>query len=358
MKQQLYCALLLATFLIGFMQPQTAPADKICLKAAIKSGKVKLQKKQVAGAKCPSGYLALIDTAVFGQSIYGSSAAPSITYSSDTTLPAGSMEFNNFTVQSGVTLSVPSGTVIRCWGTFTNNGSIIVTYGAPGGFAASDEMPLHGYERVANSGISAASAAWGECFTAPNGGAHGGSGGVGISKAAATLLRYPGANAGGASGLYGDGGGSLVVLAKAGISNNGVITADGKTDLGAGGGGGVIILASSTSVINAGTLNARGGAGGAADVSSNLGAGGGGGGGIVHLIAPTLQTGTYSVAGGAGGAEDAHAPGPSYYCAGAGGGASGGNGGAGGSTTTKAWAGTAGSEGYFITTQTDPAPLF
>lgn len=54
---------------------------------------------------------------------------------STTPPPNNNFQFTDFSVAAGVTLTVPSGTVIRCTGTFTNNGTIVVNTGAPGGSA-------------------------------------------------------------------------------------------------------------------------------------------------------------------------------------------------------------------------------
>lgn len=358
-----FLCLMMVTSCVAFSQSNVL-ADTVCLKSRVKkNGKIRLLKKQVSGATCPKGYLALINTDLLqgpagadgSLRIYGSASASSANYSENAVLAASTMEFNDFTVQSGVTLTVPSGTVLRCYGTFINNGTIKVAYGAEGGFAASDEPPVHAFDRSPHPGISSASAGLNECMGVGTHGAHGGVGGIGITKAAATLLRYPGPNAGGGSGQWGKGGGSFVVLAKSGIVNAGTISADGESEL-AGGAGGIVILASPLSVINSGQINAIGGTGAAAegDPDWSIGAGGGGGGGIVHLIAPSVEAGSCSVAGGAGGAENAAAPGD-HYCSGAGGGASGGNG---GDVVAKRWAASNGSAGHLIVSLTDPTPLF
>src|SRR5262245_47311476 len=47
-------------------------------------------------------------------------------------VPSGDFEFRNFTVDPGVTLAVPSGTILRCTGSFAVNGSIHVDVGTIG----------------------------------------------------------------------------------------------------------------------------------------------------------------------------------------------------------------------------------
>jgi hypothetical protein len=60
--------------------------------------------------------------------IYGDGSAGGVKVSATTDLltlvPNGNFQFDNLTVDATATLNVPSGTVIRCTGTFTDNGSI------------------------------------------------------------------------------------------------------------------------------------------------------------------------------------------------------------------------------------------
>src|SRR6185436_15592993 len=46
-------------------------------------------------------------------------------------------QFTDVTINAGTTLTVQSGTVIRCTGTFTNNGMIVVSVAAAGAFESS-----------------------------------------------------------------------------------------------------------------------------------------------------------------------------------------------------------------------------
>src|SRR5262245_37476721 len=63
----------------------------------------------------------------------GSAGARAIATDEDWTLtPVDDPQFTDFTVNAGVTLTVPSGTVIRGTGTFTNNGKIVVARFAAG----------------------------------------------------------------------------------------------------------------------------------------------------------------------------------------------------------------------------------
>jgi hypothetical protein len=167
----------------------------------------------------------------------------------------------------------------------------------------------------------------------------------------------------------------LVILAAGGITigATGSIDADGQSATGAnqfnyglksrggGGGGGIVVLASRTSIVNSGTLVARGGMG--ADGSWNSGSsgpliqtgpGGGGGGGIINLFAAYIVAGAALVTGGSGGHVGSGQPLGGY----AGGG--GGSYGSGGSTSDLSNGdGYSGGDGIVSTTITpDPATLF
>lgn len=244
------------------------------------------------------------------------------------TTGANSVQCTNFSIATGITLTVPSGTVIRATGTVAITGTLTVAAGGGVGWVAA---PPYGV-----------------------------SGGTAFSSSTLSALLKPGPWGGGPSltnGLYNNpaaaaaGGGSLVIAAEGAISITGAINANGgsgSADATAnfaygGGGGGVVILASKTSVTNSGSINANGGAG-VAGSSGNYTASGGGGGGVIHLLGPSVTAGTDSVAGGAAGGSN---NGANYA---GGGGASGGNGGG---------PYTAGSAGLvFTTTVADPSTLF
>jgi hypothetical protein len=218
--------------------------------------------------------------------------------------PPVNIQFSDFTVNAGVTLNVPSGTVVRCTGTFTNNGTILVSTGAVGSKRSAYNNTM--YENLMTSshpGVtrqSAASAAVGTGASA----IQGGPGGEGLQPLQARLLVLPGTYGGGgggsALGFGGQGGGSFVVIAQGAIANGGAINANGigagGTFLGGGGGGGIVVLASKTSIDNGGTITANGGPG-SGGVANSL-ASGGGGGGIIHFLAPTINAGATSVLGG------------------------------------------------------------
>jgi hypothetical protein len=318
--------------------------------------------------------------------IYGSADAPSVTLTDDLTLwyvdPPESTLFNDLTIAAGKTLIVPSGTVIRCAGTFTNHGTLRVTSSARGGVQFWEPGTGNVYVTQglpAESGLAPQAAANGECGD----NTHDRSGALATTGVyALEIPMLPGNKGGGGGGgaVYspgGPGGGTLVVLARAGITNSAgaEIFADIDTQaagLGAGGGGGgIVILASPGSIVQAGAIRARGGAGGDNGdnnwINIGHGAGGGGGGGFVHLISPTIDDagGTVDVAGGAAGAHGfADSIDSTVWQGGAAGGACRGMGGGGGNvsvgaaghgTPTAAYAGGA---GEYLKTVVDPTPLF
>ena len=234
---------------------------------------------------------------------FGDGSAGSLTVNSSrnwgTTPPTNrNYNFTNFTVNSGVTLTVPAGTIIRCTGTFTNNGTIVVSTSLPG-------EPSNNWG--ANSGV-AKSIAGGDISISVGAGA----------AEFATMTRLPsqfGAPGGGASGntAGGAGGGSLTVRANGAFTNTGIIRASGALGAtpastnpgGGGGGGGGLLLASSTSISNSGQLLANGAHGSNAGTGDDDGGGGGGGGGGIHLVGPNANGvgGTIQVSGGNGGSS-------------------------------------------------------
>jgi hypothetical protein len=254
-----------------------------------------------------------------------------------TSPPATDIQCTNFTVMSGVTLTVPSGTLIHATGTVTISGTLTVQAGA----------------------------AQGLYMMAPN--TNSLSGGLALNAFTLRKLLNPGPFGGGNGGTFflngtsGLGGGSIVILAAGSISigASGSINANGANGLeetddefGDGGGaGGIVILASKTSISNSGAINTTGGNGANAIIDETDPAGGGGG-GLIHLLAPSgqLTGGTRNVAGGSAGTGSV-----AGYQTSFGGGALAGNGGA-GPYFAPATAGTAGLS--LSTTVVDPATLF
>jgi hypothetical protein len=298
-----------------------------------------------------------------GATIFGDGSAGARTISSDTLLAEPNLQFTNFTVSAGVTLTVESGTVIRCSRTFTNEGTIVVLTSAQGSEQTASTAGYDGSYAPAEAGVALRAPSPGEIGD-DSSARRGGEGGVRVSEYQARMLLRPGPKAGsGAGGSYGypgmTGGGSLVVLAKTAIVNDGSITADGQDApiRSGGGGGGIVVLASAGSVTNNGTISATGGNGGTND--SFAGRGGGGGGGIVHFLAPSVTEGTTDVAAGTGGAASGNVT-LLPRQGGGGGGACGGSGGNGGDVSASDVPSAAGSggAGYTITTIANPSSLF
>ncbi len=271
---------------------------------------------------------------------YGDGSAGDVTVAANTFLfdlvPSGNTQFRDFTVNNGITLSVHSGTIIRCSGTFTNNGTIKVIV------IENESFSIH---QSASTGISNSAAGNGE--TVLLGTARAGVPGAGlyVGEAMALLAPDPRGGGGGGSadkfpdGAGGSGGGALTVLAKTAIVNAGTINANANPGLsigGGGGGGGVIILASSGSITNSGLITARGGQGanGSITLTDSFAGGGGGGGGLVHLLSPVITATpiTIDVAAGAIGTLAGGVAVGAVH-SGGGGGGSGGQGGLGGPAT-------------------------
>ena len=264
--------------------------------------------------------------------------------------------YTDVLIRTGVTVTVPSGSTIRCTGTFENRGTIRVLPGSPGAgrlnattnLAAQVEPPLTQAERGDSFAAPEVPAA---LFQAPVTGAKGG---VGIGVAVQALpLSYYRRGGGGGSGtlgaIGGDGGGLVRVLARGPVYNGGLIESRGgtptinRTGIGGGagggaggGGGGIGILASGTSVDNGAPANANGAvASGTVDVTGGSattadpsgGGGGGGGGGLAIFCAPAVPTnGTIGLFGGLS-AFQTFATGSTIWAGGGGGGACVGNGG-------------------------------
>jgi len=278
------------------------------------------------------------------------------------------LQFRNLTISSAVNL--PSGTVIRCTGTFTLIGALVVDTGAAQ--TSIRETPAAGVSRKpAQQGQMTPATVY----------AAGGNGGVGLTRGSAAALLDPPAVAGGAGAaapvfsLGGDGGGAVVIIAQGAIVHNGTIRANGTAGIshGGGGAGGIVILASAASISGTGTVEAQGGAGGLAAVENSalsglmlVGAGGGGGGGLIHLISPTIAETLFdklNVGGGEGGPAFGAAPGSVFMnlAGGSGGGACVGNGGRGNGVnqgSVNAEAGTGGDSGALFITNADPTNLF
>jgi len=249
---------------------------------------------------------------------------------------ANDVQCTTFSVSGGVTLYVPSGTVIRAIDAVAISGTIVVE---PGG-----GQGLYAFQASVTSL----------------------SGSVALPSSVLQKLSNPGIFGGGdgamelGDGTAGYGGGSLVILAGGSISISGSIDANGSAgadesvnggNASGGGAGGILILASKVSIDSTGSLSAAGGVGGPANASNDHDNGGGGGGGLIHLFSPSNTPGSTNVTGGAAGASSGFLGDGT----GLGGGAMGGNGGEPAISSNA----TAGSSGLvFTTTVADPATLF
>jgi len=306
------------------------------------------------------------------QHVYGNGSAGAVTLLPGEGIFPANPQFTDFTIETGRTMNLDTGTVIRCSGNFVNNGTIVVNVGAAGGYTGDESVtgdtltypyqpPHPGWSiRLASNGELAINHA----------GAVGGVGGMGITEGRARWLLQPGIFGGGGGGnstggAGGYGGGAIVILVRGTFTNNGIIRADGDSGSGnaGGGGGGIIIVGSPTATVNTGTIYARGGDSRNVDtaISPAMASGGGGGGGIVHLLAPTVTHGTINVDGGQAGAVNTNVS-ANKHLAGGGGGACGGNGGYGGDVPagnpTNPEQGQVGGTGKIIVDLFDPTNLF
>lgn len=312
-------------------------------------------------------------------SVYGDGSDGSHTVAADTdiqTFAAAqgvvSFQFQDFTIEEGVTLSVPTGMTLYCRGTFRNKGTLIVQPGALGSTA----------QTAAQTGIAKSPPVVGAAGLAGLLDVSIGSGGRGTALSESTIrwLLRPGILGGGGGarqppdGTGAMGRGTILILAREAIHNTGTIRADGADGNGGGGGGGVIILASRGSITHAAgaLISASGGRGADANVNpeSLAAACGGGGGGVVRMFAPNVITnGQIAVNGGnggGGGSVGGIAGGTLIPGGGGGGGSFGAGGNAGGAVITpetrdaadtfliEYLAADAGAAGIILVTEADP----
>jgi hypothetical protein len=287
--------------------------------------------------------------------------------------PPVNPNFANITINAGQILTVPAGTTIRCSGTFTNAGTLNVDPGATsdGNFDAlsNGAGPAVFVTSVAHPGDTPGAATMGEqnnVGLANIQALGGGTGGKAIPRAVAQTsfgnFRFGGGSGAGYDNQGNRGGGLVKIYCEGAIVNTGTINARGEAGGNstiAGGGGGIVVLASRTSVTNSGTINANGGNG--AGSTSWGGNAGGGGGGIVIMVSPTAPTlGTINVAGGTGGTNTTSVT-AGARVGGSGGGGSGGAGGDGGSVSSSNTGivtnAADGAAGYSITMTLDPATI-
>lgn len=381
MKKPQFCFLFILSFLsFSFTTAaETSTPRYICaknsdgslkLRSKCKRSETKLDNQSVLKGAAGTNGTNGADGADGSLRIYGSGATGALTVASNTSLINPHGQYTDISIASGATLTVFSGAVIRCTGTFTNQGTISVTQYAhgeqQGGLSANVDI---GASRAAVTGWGISGGGHGSYGT--NGQIQtGGASGFTMSAYSARTILHPGPMGGGGGGagigsFGGQGGGTVTILCQGAITNEGAINADADTVTGAGtgsggGAGGIVIIGSPTSITNsaAGSITARGAPGGAS--ISTRGAGGGGGGGIVHLISPTItSSGTISVSGGAAGSNAVTASSSPRGGGGSGGSCAGG-GGAGGSVASDNTTGaaSAGATGASIETLLDPTTLF
>lgn len=358
-----WVALFVATVALGMAS--TARADVVNVCAQKSTGLLRIISE---AESCKSNE----DAVTLGQhGIYGDGSAGEVLF--DVPGPPFNDEntqYTDFIVEEGVTLHVPSGLVIRCTGSFVNRGIIEVSDSSNGGYQGLVGAGALGGRRPPGQGVARGVAMTGDLgdSSATRVGGSGGTG-LGLEQAARQLL-HPGHQGGGGgagranafSVTAGRGGGTLTVIAKEGISNEGLIRAlPGLAgEGGGGGGGGIVILASRTKVMHTGQIVVPGGKGGRSDATG--GGGGGGGGGLVHFLAPVVEvTGNVDVSGGEGGTVGpAGSVTAAWRQGGGGGGGSGRSGGIGGAVSPSGDPGTPsdGSDGHVLVTEVDPSSLF
>ncbi len=293
----------------------------------------------VAGPAGPSGPAGAVG--LYGD---GSAGALNITTSMDlNALPTGyNHQFTTITVAAGATLTVPSGTILRCTGNATISGQIEV-----GTFSQQTTLATgaNNYNNLFPAPGIALTPAGGTSIVVPGEGL--------LAGTAATL---PLRSLGGGAGLQpggsreGGGGGSFTLLAQGTLTITGGITATGARGTtfpgtsgsygtgGGGGGGGVLTLVGKAGIINNGVVSVKGGAGGDGAFNTNFPTcnivcgGGGGGGGVLRLLGASVSgSGQALVSGGDGGmCSQCFPPVPpgssSFGYGGGGSGGSGGNG--------------------------------
>lgn len=273
----------------------------------------------------------------------------------------GELNYQNYLVPVGVTVTVARYCLLRCAGDFTCDGTINVNYGVGGGNAKRTKAVRY-LEGDAGGGVNVSSP--GETFNpflSPYG-TGGQAGGTATDFSNNDIVT---------SARGGSSGGGFLVEAANNIKVTGSINADayliqGATGAlsapgataattfalggGGGGGGGSITLKAINSIVVSGILTARGGNGGDSSSLSTSsvrasGAGAGGGGGYISLYCSNINTTGSSLLvtrGVAGANPGGHIPAAGIFAAGGNGGSFGGLGGLGGSFATPATPATVG----------------
>lgn len=313
--------------------PMSADAGRLC---QVTSGANKDRVEFTNNTRCGNGKREVLATTQF---FYGSGSCGDLTIAESTSLENPGCQYRNITIQAGATLSVVSGSIIRCTGSFTNNGTITVAPGVIGGqIEGISSLAIVPAMQPAHPGNSTGSAGSGSIVSSSTGTAVGGTRSQGNNGSSSGMLVPALIGGGGGGAAYspgGRGGGALTVLCKGLINNVGTISAAGQAGpgIGSGGGaGGVVTLASQTRVVQTGTVSVVGGVGGNSTSLLNLGdgsllavsAGGGGAGGLIQIFAPDLGIvgGANLVSGGSAGSVNDSAIGISNILIGGGAGGS------------------------------------
>jgi len=225
---------------------------------------------------------------------YGDGTDGNVTISSNTTL-TGAKQYNNLTVNSGITLNT-AGYQVKVKGTLTNNGIITDSstggaggaYGAGGAGGTSWVGPENTTWYYANGVAGSAHTAG-----AGTGGDGGDGGGGGGSQNETSLSLQVIGGAGGRGGTGGKGGGTVLINAAI-FTNNGTIHANGFVG---------------SNAVNGGIGRYDHYGGGSGKIELDMASGGGGGGegghggdgGTVTLYYGSRTTGTVTATGGSGG---------------------------------------------------------
>lgn len=318
----------LVSFGLAFLDSQGALADvRLC---QMNSGR---NKGTVVSVAVPDSCPANSTQILYQADLFGSGTT-NLRVSAGRTKAIGGHEqnYNNCTIAAGATLTMPSGSILRCNGDFINNGFVTVGEMSRGGSRVITDLSTYEIEgSSAGTSIGGFVARHGAVASTTTDTVRGAS--VGATSFPASALFFPGQIGGGGGGAglarttatsaatyAGNGGGVAVILVRGNFENSGVIAANGGDSLvagGGGGGGGFLVIGVKGELVNTATISARGGAGGAGGVDESaapsfaVGGGGGGTGGFIHYVAGSLSVGdgVTDVTGGPGGVASGNASG-------------------------------------------------
>jgi hypothetical protein len=324
--------------------------QKLCFKKrqSVNNSGVQLGKRVLrVKNKCRRAFVDVLDiNSLRGPSPYGDGSAGEVIITSDRVFNFSNTQFRSLTINEGVTVEMPSGTIIRVQQNFINRGNIIVTAGASGSpgspIAGTGSLPTAHQGIGFRAAISGANGDGSDFLPGGRGGISAGlEGELDVLFGSKAYYGRAPAGSGGSSGPYAGSpaGGAFYVFSGQTIRVEGLIAANGEdadADLVpcvGGGAAGLIVLAAKNELILTGGsfLSVRGGAGG--ESGQECGAGGGGSGGLIALYAPSIDiddAATSTLTGGAAGAVRGSVT-SSPRSSGGGGGALGANGGEGAS---------------------------